>query len=85
MNLNCLDYLEKITPIIIEILFNIFIQFSDVKDLLPEILQHLGPKQLGDLKDLLSHMGGADTKEKGADDEIPELETNFEEVTNKVD
>ena len=30
-------------------------------------------------------MGGADKKEKGADDEIPELETNFEEVTNKVD
>lgn len=44
--------------------------FLDVKDLLPEILQHLGPKQLGDLKDLLSTMGG-EKKETADDGDIP--------------
>lgn len=57
-----------------------------MKDLLPEILQHLGPKQLGDLKDLLSGFGGAAKGEKAEeDDDIPQLETNFEEISNKVD
>lgn len=52
-------------------LFMIMIFFIlDVKDLLPEILQHLGPKQLGDLKDLLSAMGG-EKKEAADDGEIP--------------
>ncbi|KAL4486893.1 hypothetical protein ABPG72_009657 [Tetrahymena utriculariae] len=58
---------------------------KNVKDLLPDILQHLGPKQLGDLKDLLATMGGEKKEKVGDDEEIPTLESNFEEATKKVD
>ncbi|EGR33580.1 transcription factor btf3, putative [Ichthyophthirius multifiliis] len=57
---------------------------KSVKDLLPDILQHLGPKQLADLKDILS--AGLETdKAKNEEDDIPQLQENFEEVSKKVD
>ena len=48
-----------------------------IKDLLPDIVQQLGPKQFAVLKDLVSSSGAA-----GKEEEAPELvpPTSFEET-----
>lgn len=66
--------------IIIFLHFNLFFIRLAVKDLMPGILQHLGPKQFGDLKELLAQMGG-DKAGKPEDEDIPQLESNFEETS----
>ena len=59
-----------------------------LKELLPEILQHLGPKQFGILQEILkvSDKKPEEIKEENNEDEIPSLNanSNFEEVS-KVD
>lgn len=80
-----IDYLYLLDNKFISLTKLIVFKWIDVKDLLPDILQHLGPKQLGDLKDLLASFGGEKKDKSGDDEEIPTLETNFEEATKKVD
>ncbi|EGR34277.1 transcription factor btf3, putative [Ichthyophthirius multifiliis] len=57
---------------------------KSLKDLLPDILQHLGPKQLEYLKDILQTKEQG-KYEKGEEDDIPQLQENFEEASQKVD
>ena len=55
----------------------------------PEILTHLGPKQMGLLKDLLGKQmqGGLNqaSEIKEENEDIPDLVENFEEVSKKVE
>ncbi|EGR33290.1 transcription factor btf3, putative [Ichthyophthirius multifiliis] len=62
-----------------------FILFLAVKELLPDILQHLGPNQLKDLKDILESTLDKNQKAGGEEDDIPQLQENFEEASQKVD
>jgi hypothetical protein len=55
-----------------------FFIISAVKEMLPDILQHLGPKQLGFLKELMTAAPTGDKKpetisEVPEDDDIPQL------------
>jgi hypothetical protein len=59
--------------------------FKAIKELLPEIITHLGPKQLGALRDLTKGMGKKtdEIKEENEEDdeEIPKLvNQNFEKA-----
>jgi hypothetical protein len=53
-----------------------------IKDLLPNILKQLGPKQYSFMKDYVDQMKSKDLKNEKVD-EAPELVEDFEEVSNK--
>lgn len=58
--------------------------------MLPDIFQHLGPKQLSILKDIMKSAGDKKEEEKKGpakedEDQLPELKQNFEDVSNQVD
>ena len=50
-----------------------------IKDLLPDILKQLGPKQFGFVRDYAEGLKGAETKK----DDAPELVEDFEEVSKQ--
>ena len=54
-----------------------------IKDLLPNILKQLGPKQYSFMKDYVDQLKAKDQKAEGKIDEAPELVEDFEEVSNK--
>jgi len=55
-------------------------QYIAIKDLLPNILKQLGPKQFNFIKDYVETLKGpAETKKE----EAPELVEDFEEVSKK--
>ena len=54
-----------------------------IKDLLPNILKQLGPKQYSFMKDYVEQLKSKDPKDDGKIEEAPELVEDFEEVSNK--
>jgi nascent polypeptide-associated complex subunit beta len=57
-------------------------EVKHIKDLLPNILKQLGPKQFGFMKEYADQLKGSKTEAK-KDEEAPELVENFEEVSKK--
>jgi nascent polypeptide-associated complex subunit beta len=59
-------------------------EVKELKDLLPGIINQLGPDNLANLKRIAENMkdSPAAVDEEDSDDDIPELETNFEDVSN---
>jgi hypothetical protein len=56
----------------------------EIKDVLPDVLTHLGPKQLSGLKDLVRGGAAAPIKEENDDDDVPTLvNKNFEAAQAK--
>lgn len=62
-------------------------EVKELKDLLPGIINQLGPDNLANLKRIAENMKESSTtvEDDDSDDDIPELETNFEEVSNVED
>lgn len=61
-----------------------FIFFLEIKEVLPEVLTHLGPKQLAELKDLAGKAKAPEgIKEEDGEDEVPDLvnSENFEKAS----
>lgn len=58
-------------------------EIKHIKDLLPNILKQLGPKQYSFMKDYVEQLKSKDLKPEGNVDEAPELVEDFEEVSNK--
>lgn len=58
-------------------------EVKHIKDLLPNILKQLGPKQYSFMKDYVDQLKAKDQKTEGKVDEAPELVEDFEEVSNK--
>lgn len=58
-------------------------EVKHIKDLLPNILKQLGPKQYSFMKDYVEQLKSKDLKDGGKVDEAPELVEDFEEVSNK--
>ncbi len=58
-------------------------EVKHIKDLLPNILKQLGPKQYAFMKDYVEQMKAKEPKVDGKVDEAPELVEDFEEVSNK--
>jgi len=54
-----------------------------IKDLLPNILKQLGPKQYNFMKDYVDQLKTKDPKGDEKIEEAPELVEDFEEVSNK--
>ena len=53
----------------------------NLKDLMPDILKQVGPKQYSFLKDALGKIGKGQTKqEDDDDDDVPELVGTFEDA-----
>jgi nascent polypeptide-associated complex subunit beta len=57
-------------------------EVKHIKDLLPNILKQLGPKQFSFMKDFADSLKKADKKEDKID-EAPELVEDFEEISKK--
>ncbi len=57
-------------------------EVKHIKDLLPNILKQLGPKQYSFMKDYVDQLKSKDQKAEKID-EAPELVEDFEEVSNK--
>jgi hypothetical protein len=57
-------------------------ELKNIKDLLPNILKQLGPKQYSFMKDYVDQLKAKDQKTDKVD-EAPELVEDFEEVSNK--
>lgn len=55
-------------------------EIKHIKDLLPNILKQLGPKQFNFMRDYAEQLKGA---KKDQPEEAPELVENFEEVSKK--
>jgi hypothetical protein len=68
-----------------------FFILLDIQSLFPEILTHLGPRQMGILKELLSKQMknvnkiSENTIPEQNEDDIPDLVENFEEVSKKLE
>ena len=62
-------------------------EVKELKDLLPGIINQLGPDNLANLKRIAENMKESSTpaEEEDSDDDIPELEANFEDVSNVED
>ena len=57
---------------------------KNLKDMMPDILKQVGPKQYDFLKSQLGDLGGAGKKDAEADDDdVPELVGTFEDAGKK--
>ena len=80
-----MSLLERTTPDVILTIF-LCISLLAIKDVLPEVLTHLGPKQLGALRELTKGRKPEEIKEAvGEEDEdVPSLvNQNFEKAAEK--
>ena len=63
--------------------YNILINNLGIKDLLPNILKQLGPKQFSFIKDYAETLKSGETENKKEDEQAPELVEDFEEVSKQ--
>ena len=56
---------------------------KQIKDLLPNVLKQLGPKQFNFIKDYVEQLKGTNPSEPKKDEQAPELVEDFEEVSKQ--
>merc|ERR1719387_4306 len=56
---------------------------KQLQELLPGIINQLGPDNLANLKRIAESMGAVGKAAEGDDDDVPDLDENFEDVSKK--
>merc|ERR1719252_408898 len=56
---------------------------KQLQELLPGIINQLGPDNLANLKRIAESMGAVGKAAEGEDDDVPDLDENFEDVSKK--
>jgi len=60
--------------------FYFFFNFLELTDMLPTIMQQLGAENMWNIKNLANSLNLQEKAAEAADDDVPELVENFDEV-----
>lgn len=84
MNLTAPKCTYVYSPPVLHLVLSLLLS-TELQELLPGILNQLGPNNVEQLKEIYQSFAGADGAVGGDDDDVPELVDNFEAVSKGDD